>query len=329
MSFFQFKVKDPSYAGAIRRQAQILALDLDFNEVEAGRISIVVNELASNLWKHAKGGEIFLIKNKQSLEILSIDSSPGMANVNECLKDGYSTQGSPGTGLGAIKRLSTHFDLFTSVPKGTVIYASFTPSELKVEKTLFEYGSIMSCYPGEILCGDGWDFSVITDNHHKILVSDGLGHGILANAASESAIKAFAEGKNRTPLEDISAIHVALKSSRGAAIAIADINLENKQLTYAGMGNISSTLSCSTATRKLVTYNGTAGIQLRKVQPMTYQLEDNWLLVMNSDGLSTQWSLTDYPGLQLKHPTLIAAVLYRDFNRGTDDVTVVVVRETV
>lgn len=328
MNYYQFLVNDPSYTGIIRRQAATLAADLNFNEVEAGRISIVVNELCSNIHKHAKSGEIILVKHEQKLEIIAIDRGPGMANVNECLKDGYSTQGTPGTGLGAIKRLSTHFELYTSVTKGTVVYSSFVPSEIKLKKYPLEYGAVMVPYPGETLCGDGWHLSTLTNKRFKILCCDGLGHGILANAASQAAIACFQEGNKRTPLDDISAIHVALKSTRGAALAIADIDLENKQLIYAGMGNISSTLAYQTTSKKLVSYNGTAGIQLRKVQAMNYPLEDNWALVMCSDGLGTQWNLTDYPGLLSKHPTLIAAVLYRDFSRKNDDVTVVVVKES-
>jgi hypothetical protein len=48
---------------------------------------------------------------------------------------------------------------------------------------------------------------------------------------------------------------------------------------------------------------------------------------MHSDGLATQWNLGAYAGLQTRHPSLIAAVLYRDFVRGRDDVTVVVARD--
>ena len=48
---------------------------------------------------------------------------------------------------------------------------------------------------------------------------------------------------------------------------------------------------------------------------------------MHSDGLQTKWKLDAYPGLQMRHPSLVAAVLYRDYRRGRDDVTVLVARE--
>jgi hypothetical protein len=52
-------------------------------------------------------------------------------------------------------------------------------------------------------------------------------------------------------------------------------------------------------------------------------------LVLHSDGLGTRWNLNAYPGLSAHHPSLIAGVLYRDFKRGTDDVTVLVAKEPV
>jgi hypothetical protein len=52
------------------------------------------------------------------------------------------------------------------------------------------------------------------------------------------------------------------------------------------------------------------------------------MLVMHSDGLASHWALEHYRGLRLRHPAIVAAVLYRDHRRHRDDVTVVVSRET-
>jgi len=50
------------------------------------------------------------------------------------------------------------------------------------------------------------------------------------------------------------------------------------------------------------------------------------MLVLHSDGLVSHWSLDAYPGLAARDPSLIAGILYRDFTRGRDDVTVVVAK---
>jgi hypothetical protein len=65
---------------------------------------------------------------------------------------------------------------------------------------------------------------------------------------------------------------------------------------------------------------------MRKVQEFAFPWPRGALLVMHSDGLGTQWDLGTYPGLTSRHPALIAAVLYRDYDRARDDVSVVVIR---
>jgi hypothetical protein len=62
------------------------------------------------------------------------------------------------------------------------------------------------------------------------------------------------------------------------------------------------------------------------VQELEYEWRQDALLVMHSDGLQSRWSLEPYPGLRLRHPSVIAAVLYRDFRRGHDDTAVVALR---
>lgn len=324
MNFQRFEIKDSSFAGEVRRLAVSFAGDIGFDETITGQISIVINELCSNIVKHAGTGEIILVQHKDKLEIISIDKGPGMGNVNECLKDGFSTQGTQGTGLGAIKRLSHTFELYTALNKGTVIYSAFI---LNTSEDKFETGSVAVNYPGEVVCGDGWTFLKVNEDRLKVMVADGLGHGLLAHEASKAAINSFMSGNDRSPLMDINALHNALRSTRGAAVAVGDIQMANAKIDYAGLGNISATLVSPAGTKKLISYNGTAGVQFKNVQPMAYPLEKDWVLIMHSDGLGTQWSLTDYPGLMFKHPTLIAAVLYRDYTRGNDDVTVVVIRE--
>jgi hypothetical protein len=99
-------------------------------------------------------------------------------------------------------------------------------------------------------------------------------------------------------------------------------------MKYAGVGNISGHLRSASEEkgRGLMSHNGTVGVQVRKIQELNYPLPAQGLLVMHSDGLQSRWSLEKYPGLIGQHPAVIAGVLYRDFTRGHDDVTVAVVR---
>ena len=76
-----------------------------------------------------------------------------------------------------------------------------------------------------------------------------------------------------------------------------------------------------------MSHNGTAGHSVRRIDEFTYPWPKDGVLIQYTDGLGTHWDVDRYPGLLGRSPSLIAAVLYRDFNRGRDDVTVLVASE--
>src|SRR5262249_13074084 len=115
--------------------------------------------------------------------------------------------------------------------------------------------------------------------------------------------------------------------TRGAAVAVAELDLDAGLLRFAGVGNISATVFAAGVSRSAVSHNGTVGHEARKFQEFTYPFPRGALLVMHSDGLATHWRLDGYAGLAARHPALVAGVLYRDFKRGRDDVTVLAIRE--
>ena len=92
-----------------------------------GKVALAASELAGNLARHAKGGELIISAiargSVAGVEFLAIDRGPGMADFRRCLADGYSTAGTPGTGLGAVARLADEFDAQTAVGQGTVLVA--------------------------------------------------------------------------------------------------------------------------------------------------------------------------------------------------------------
>lgn len=325
-------ILESSQAGEARRIAIALASRLGFNETERGKVGLVVTEVASNLVRHAKDGELVLQpltrNNVEGIEILALDKGPGISNINECLRDGFSTAGTSGTGLGAMSRLSAFFDIY-SVPKlGSACLAQLWANALPVQPPDSDVESGVVCLPkiGEEISGDAWA-TAQNSGRTLLLVADGLGHGPQAAQASQEAVRIFRENLGKSPKEIVEAAHAALRSTRGAALAIAEVDFERLTLRFAGVGNISGTIFASEKSNSLVSYNGTVGHEVRKIQEFVYPWPKGGLLVMHSDGLATQWRLDRYPGLTAKHPSLIAGVLYRDFNRGRDDVTVLVVRQ--
>lgn len=325
-------ISEESQVGEARRIATTLATQLGFNETECGKVAIVVTEAAKNLVKHAKEGKLLLrsLKSRDNwgMEILALDKSPGMANVQQCLQDGFSTAGSPGNGLGAIERLSSFFDIYSTPNLGTALLAQLWSEPLSVKPSAGKLDWGLVCLPiiGEEVCGDAW-WVYQNAGRSLVLVADGLGHGPAAAEASLSSVRIFQENPRLSPKEIIEAAHAALRGTRGAAMAVAEIDFEQQIVRFAGIGNISGVVVTANESRSMVSYNGIVGHQIFKIQEFTYPWCEEALLVMHSDGLATQWGLDRYIGLRSRHPSLIAGVLYRDFQRGRDDVTVLVARQ--
>src|SRR5215475_1358438 len=116
-------------------------------------------------------------------------------------------------------------------------------------------------------------------------------------------------------------------AAANARVAVAEVDLEGAVVKFCGVGNIAGVIATATTTRHLVSHNGTAGHRAGTINEFSYPWPPGGLLVLHSDGLGSHWSLDRYPGLAERDPSLIAGVLYRDFARRRDDVTVVVARE--
>lgn len=322
-------VVEASQAGEARRVAARIAAEIGFGDVDSGRVAIVVTELARNLAKHAKHGEILVrgieADSKLAIEVISLDKGPGL-DVAAAMQDGYSTSGTPGTGLGAIRRLSQFLEIYSSPDHGTVIVARLWTPAGEPSQSKAEFGVINVPVKGESVCGDSW-MAIDFGGRLLAMVVDGLGHGVEAAQASAEAIKVLLEYSPRCPCEILDASHGALRKTRGAAMSVLESPYGSSSCRYAGVGNISASILSGSKSQSLVSHNGTIGVQVRRCQEFEYGFDNDALLVMHSDGLVSQWDLRKYPGLTRKHPAVVASVLYRDFKRGRDDVTVLVVRK--
>jgi anti-sigma regulatory factor (Ser/Thr protein kinase) len=328
---FALSVTDPSGAGDVRRRAAALAQALGLDETDAGRAALAATEAATNLSKHAPAGGVVIVRPcgrgaARGVELLAVDRGPGMHSVEQSMRDGFSTAGSPGTGLGALSRMSDEFDVFSTPGKGTVLLSRVWGGAPGPADTAVSVGGVSVAKPGQTVCGDHWS-GAHGPARCVLVCADGLGHGPDAAAAAQAATKAFDEHPDESPERMLDRMHAALRATRGAAVSVAEIDTAARMVRYAGVGNVAATLWSPGQGRTLVTHNGIVGAEMRKVQAFDYPLPDGWLLVMHSDGVSGRWSLDAYPGLVRRDPAVIAAVLYRDFCRGTDDATVVVARE--
>src|ERR687886_2087816 len=119
-----YAVTDRSYIGIIKRDVRALANQLKFSARKIGEIDIIIAELTSNLVKYANEGELLIRPLKSTtnagIELISLDSGPGMTDPLRMMIDGVSTGGSLGQGLGAIKRLADLFQLYSIPNRGTI-----------------------------------------------------------------------------------------------------------------------------------------------------------------------------------------------------------------
>lgn len=322
-------VTEASQPAAARFLVREIAESAGFREEDIHRAAIVATELGTNLVRHAKGGQfaarVTAAPPHGEIELIAIDTGPGMRDVAACLADGHSTAGTPGTGLGAVRRLSDTFDLFSD-ERGTVVVSRLRADRSPEGQCRLRVGAISIPKRGETVCGDAW-----TCRHEAqsltIVLADGLGHGLEASRAAEAALHAFRSRRCADNVQTLQNMHDGIRHTRGAAAAIAAIRHDSGVVHCVGVGNIATAVCRNGSVRMAVTHNGTLGHDARLMREYTYPWVAGGVMVMHSDGLATHWSLDRYRGLSQRHPTVIASVLYRDYTRDRDDVTVVVAKE--
>ncbi|WP_373991666.1 ATP-binding SpoIIE family protein phosphatase [Duganella sp. BuS-21] len=319
-------ISHASDVGAARRSGQLLAAQLGMNETRSGQLAIIISEAATNILKHAGEGRLLLASVKYAgercIEVLAIDDGPGIANLQLAMTDGVSSAGTAGTGLGAMRRLADQFDLYAPAGKGTVVFARLwrnAPTGTPAKR----YGGVCLPLAGETESGDAWAVAH-PGKHITLMMADGLGHGPEAAKAAAAALRTLSAVPQQAPQTLTASCHEALRPTRGAALAIATLDPVAQQLSFAGVGNISASIYADGVRRQLMSYNGIVGHNMRTVRELQFPCPAGALVLLASDGITTQWDFNQYPGLAARAPAIIAAVLLRDHSRGRDDASVLV-----
>ena len=317
-------VAEKSGVGEVRRIAASKGRRIGLPDDATERAALVVTEMATNVVKHATQGLFIIGRDDDAgdkLEVLALDNGPGIADMAKAMSDGHSTSGTPGTGLGAASRQADFFQIYSRPKHGTAVLARFGGANGKPLEASRE-GAVSIPFHGEEVNGDGWKTKSV-DGTRSVMVVDGLGHGQPAHDAAVAACDAFETAKGH-PTDALTTIHDAMRATRGAAIAIAE--LDGTKLRYSGVGNISAIIVDPAARRSAVSLHGIIGHQMREAREFIYPWSGDSTLIMHSDGIGTRWDLDFYPGLLGRDAVLIAAVLWKDHRRQNDDSTVVVVQ---
>jgi anti-sigma regulatory factor (Ser/Thr protein kinase) len=318
-------ITDESSVGEARRKALLIAQRLGFDQTRSGEMALLATESSRNVLIHGGGGQIAILAMQDPphavARILAMDRGGGIANVAQAMADGYSTAGTMGGGMGAMKRMASALEVFTG-KHGTIVLLEIGDA---VTSNHLRIAGLAVPYPGERFCGDAWGFHQDAERM-VVLLADGLGHGRDAAEAAAEAIATFHKRQDLAPSEILGYVHDSLKKTRGAVAGIAEIRPKEGYLAYAGVGNISASVVTGGASRSLVSHNGTLGMVIARIQEFRVPWTSDSVLVVHSDGVQSKWDLTSYAGLVARHPAIIGAALLRDFRRQRDDASVVVVK---
>ncbi len=315
-------VTEPSQVGAARRSATRIAQQTGLDEIDVGRVALIATELATNLLKHAERGEIHIQPvpgdGGLGVEIVSVDRGPGF-DVQHCIADGYSSRGTQGIGLGALVRQSQTFDAHSDAA-GSVVLARVYGNRTRD----LRFGASYHAMQGQTESGDAWHLA-ISGSRLGALVVDGLGHGSEAATAGRRAVDTFAVHPLADPGEALQRLHAAMSGTRGGAVAVVRYEGGEDSLRFCGVGNVGARVVSPGTARGLASMPGIVGVQVRRPQVFDQREAAGRLLVLFTDGIQSRWDLSNYPGIFSRHPAVIAAVIHRDFCRGRDDATVLVV----
>jgi len=326
------RISGPSQIVEARHAALRLGLERELDDSTRGRIAVIVTELGTNLVRHATGGRLLIGCHAHDhgceLEVISIDSGPGIPGHNRCIQHAQAVGAKPATGLSNVQRLSTDFSMFSVVGRGTVLLSrAWVPKPSSPAaaspRTHFEHSGICLASSGESM-SDAWDIRIEKDSA-TIVVADGVGHGLQGADASATVLEAVGE-EHGSPGAALGRAHPYMKFPRDAAVAVAEIDARSRTVVFAGAGNITGRIISSTVDNPLISQPGTLGAQAHELRDITHAWPERSIVVLHSDGLQSQWSLSDVMGLLQCDPAVIAGWLIRDYTRGGDDVSVVVLK---
>ena len=318
------RVEDASAVTACRQAVQNMAERLRFPAARIGQLALAVTEAASNLYKHAEQGSLLLCVNRDGpqpgIDLVTIDAGPGVRDVSAALRDGHSTAGTLGIGLGAIQRLADFADLYSRPGHGTSLVARFCASPPVSQP---RWAGLIRPITGEIECGDAYGV-IPADGAVTAVLCDGLGHGPLAAAAAAAGVAAVLDDPAGEPAALLERVHRRMSGTRGGAVGVVQVG--GQLARFAGLGNVAASIVSDGQRKSMISIPGIAGVQARTIRQFEYDVPPGSAVVVHSDGISSRWEAAALPALEARDPLLIAAVLLAEAGVHRDDAGVLVLK---
>jgi serine/threonine-protein kinase RsbT len=108
-----------------RQNGRAMAIELGFSSGEATLIATTISELARNIISYAGEGQIVLKAvqgtKRTGLSVTAADEGPGIPDIQQAMRDGFSTSGSLGIGLPGVRRLMDEFEITSQPNRGTTV----------------------------------------------------------------------------------------------------------------------------------------------------------------------------------------------------------------
>ena len=313
-----------------QQTARQIACGLGFEEQASEEIVLVVAELASNLVKHAGRGTLTLRPLNQGekigIEVETEDHGPGMSDVEEAFKDGYSTGGGLGYGLGTVNRLMDELEVSSTAALGTRILCRRW-LRAKADKAIFHGWQVgVATRPRHFAAANGDAFVIHEWNGQLIAgVIDGLGHG---EPAQEAALAAQSYVRSHYDSEFdrlFCGVSRACRGTRGVVMALARFESPTT-MTLANLGNIEMRPWTGAERLQIIVQRGFLGVRENHVRVQQHRWDPSWMLVLHSDGLRTHWQWADFPGLEREPPQAVANKLLGILAKKDDDATILAVK---
>jgi len=318
------RVEDASAVAACRQAVQNMAERLRFPAARIGQLALAVTEAASNLHKHAEQGSLLLCVNRDGpqpgIDLVTIDAGPGVRDVSAALRDGHSTAGTLGIGLGAIQRLADFADLYSRPGHGTSLVARFCVSPPVSQP---RWAGLIRPITGETECGDAYGV-VPADGAVTAVLCDGLGHGPLAAAAAAAGVAAVLDDPAGEPAALLERVHRRMSGTRGGAVGVVQVS--GQLARFAGLGNVAASIVSDGQRKSMISIPGIAGVQARTIRQFEYDVPPGSAVIVHSDGISSRWEAAALPALEARDPLLIAAVLLAEAGVHRDDAGVLVLK---
>lgn len=343
---------DADVARAVAMTVSV-ARAVGLDERRTSAVSTAASEVTRNIVKYAGYGQftVAAVDDEwgRGVRIVARDRGPGIANVDEALRDHYSTGGTLGLGLPGVRRLMDELVVDSSPGRGTTVTATIRAEgrgtrgrrtrDLRLPRSPFartaelpagpeEHPTVVGAgrtrpHRRERMSGDAIVLRWVGDLALVGLV-DALGHGPTAASIASQAVAALEEAEPVDAIAALAAIDAGLRQTDGAAGAVVLVDPRSCSFRAAAVGNVRVRVVGANDLRHQWV-EGTLGAQHRAPMEWTGSMKGATLLLY-SDGISDRFTIGDYPRLDRDEPGVVARTILDRFGKDHDDASCAVAR---